>query len=62
MSNSGVIYDEAALGRIQGWVDQQTEVFTEAENERKQKEWAVIIAASIVTAVVLIVVVKIKTK
>lgn len=59
---SGVIYDEAALGRIQSWVDQQTEVFTEAENERKQKEWAVIIVASIVTAVVLIVVVKAKVK
>lgn len=59
---SGVVYDEAALGRIQGWVDQQTKAFTESENERKQKEWAVIIAASIITAVVLIVMVKVKTK
>lgn len=59
---AGVVYDEAALGRIQGWVDQQTEAFTESENERKQKEWAVIIAASIITAVVLIVMVKVKTK
>lgn len=58
MSTAGVVYDTAELDRVKNWVNLQSEGFAEQEKETQKKEWGVIIAVSVVSAVVLLVVAK----
>lgn len=55
---AGVIYDVAALDRVQSWVDQQQEVFINAEKSKKNKEWLIIGGITFVSAIVTLLIFK----
>ena len=57
-TTAGVVYDVAELDRIKGWINQQDEAFQNYESNTKQKEWLIIGGATVLVAVISLIVLK----
>lgn len=54
----GKVYDENELDRVKSWVALQEKAFTDSEKEKNVKQWFWIGSLTVVSAVVLILIVK----